>query len=78
MRSAFWNNTTAEALPSVHFTAGPSTFVLTLWVPAGVMWQSEAPLNPDRHPQRLATITPTPPFSFKKTRPRAKSPGFWL
>ncbi len=82
MRSVFWNRTTVE-----DETPG-STFKLqalrqrpsakALRVPAGVMWQSEAPLNPGRHPQRLTTKAKiTLPWS-QKTNPRVQAPAFWL
>jgi hypothetical protein len=38
-----------------------------LWVPAWVMWQSEAPLNPCRHPQRLTTKAQTSLLLSQKT-----------
>jgi hypothetical protein len=66
MRSVFWNRTTVETLPFGRNSAGQMAFERhqrtspeALWVPAGVMWQSEAPLNPGRHPQRLTTKAQT-------------------
>jgi len=54
------------------------TLPKALWVPAGVMWQSEAPLNPGRHPQRLTTKAQiTLPCSQKKD-PKVQAPAFWL
>jgi hypothetical protein len=49
-----------------------------LWVPAGVMWQSEAPLNPGRHPQRLTTKAQTTLNFSQKTAQRVRAYGFWL
>jgi hypothetical protein len=49
-----------------------------LWVPAGVMWQSEAPLNPGRHQQRLTTKTQTTLLLSQKTVQRVQAPAFWL
>jgi hypothetical protein len=59
MRSVFWNRTTVEdETPGSTFKLQglrQRTSAKALRVPAGVMWQSEAPLNPGRHPQRLTT-----------------------
>ena len=49
-----------------------------LGVPAGVMWQSEAPLNPVRHPQRLTTQTQTTLHLSQKTVQRVQAPAFLL
>jgi hypothetical protein len=54
MRSVFWNSTTVEEeMPESTFklqALRQRTSAKALRVPAGVMWQSEAPLNPGRHP----------------------------
>jgi hypothetical protein len=47
-------------------------------VPAGVMWQSEAPLNPGRHPLRLTTKAQTTLLLSQKTAQRVQAPRFWL
>jgi hypothetical protein len=47
-----------------------------LRVPAGVMWQSEAPLNPGRHPQRLTTQAQTTLIFPQKTVQRVQPPWF--
>jgi hypothetical protein len=49
-----------------------------LWVPAGVMWQSEAPLNPGRYPQRATTKVQNTLHLSLKTTQRVKAPGFCL
>jgi hypothetical protein len=49
-----------------------------LWVPAVVMWQSEAPLNPGRHPQRLTAKAETPLVLSQKNVQRVQAPAFWL
>jgi hypothetical protein len=79
MRSVFWNSTTAEdetpgstfKLQALH----QLTFPKALCVPAGVMWQSEAPLNPGRH-------TLCPPAEGKTSQnsehSSKKPPAFWL
>ena len=82
MRSVFWNNTTVEdETPESTFklqALRQGTSTKALRVAAGVMWQSEAPLNPDRHPQRLTTMAKiTQPWS-QKTNPRVQAPAFWL
>jgi hypothetical protein len=82
MRSVFWNRTTVEdETPGSTFKLQglrQRTSAKALWVPAGVMWQSEAPLNPGRHPQRLTTKAQiTLPWS-QKTNPRVQAPAFWL
>jgi hypothetical protein len=66
MRSVFWNRTTVKALPfgrnsadQMAFERHQRTSPEALWVLALVMWQSEAPLNPGRHPQRLTTKAQT-------------------
>jgi hypothetical protein len=46
-----------------------------LRVPAGVMWQSEAPLNPGRHPQRLTTKLKPHCFCHKRLS-KESSPRF--
>jgi hypothetical protein len=59
MRSVFWNRTTVEdETPGSTFKLQglrQRTSAKALRVPTGVMWQSEAPLNPGRHLQRLTT-----------------------
>ena len=82
MRSVFWNRTTVEdETPGSTFklqALRQRTSAKALRVPAGVMWQSEAPLNPGRHPQRLTTKAQiTLPYS-QKTYPRVQAPAFWL
>ena len=74
MRSVFWNRTTVEALPFGRSSAGQMALVRyqrtspkPKRVPAGVMWQSEAPLTPCRHPQRLTTKAQTSLLLSQKT-----------
>jgi hypothetical protein len=85
MRSVFWNRTTAEVLPFGRSSASQMAFERhqrtspkALRVPAGVMWQSEAPLNPGRHSQRLTTKAQTTLLLSQKTVQRVQAPGFWL
>jgi hypothetical protein len=85
MRNAFWNSTTVEAQAFGSSTAGTvecerhlRTSSKALRVPDGVMWQSEAPLNPSRHSQRLTTKTQTTRHLSQKTALRAQAPAFWL
>jgi hypothetical protein len=49
-----------------------------LWVPAGVGWENETPLNPRRTPQRLTTKTQTTLLLSQKTVQRVQAPAFWL
>jgi hypothetical protein len=85
MRSVFWNSTTAETMSFDRSSAAQMAYERhqrtspeALWVPAGVMWQSEAPLNPGRHPQRLTTKAQTTLLLSQKTAERVQAPAFWL